>query len=404
MRKAGMLRGLIDNSDDRAVIVSLPSHFNLEKELTTASEIRLAMAFARMTGWKHFQKGILAGKAAVCLLAGLDFMQTEPKLLHEWVRLAEQNERITASLASRDSTFHPKVMIVKGKDSDFAIVGSGNLTNGGLRTNTECGLYVTDRSEVRTLNSWFENRWREGTELKLSAILEYAPKYKKARKAAKKIQNDQQQVQKQIVHMAQLDEQRRVAALKDMKAAVAAFKAYRKQPIFKNGYQKRLRAVESIRNLLDIPHFNFDRDSFNEFYKIPELGWLREGYRDGIFKQNKRLRRALQYLVDESVPIERRINSILKPSGTYHVRGLGRGGLSKILTSAYPDKWAVLNGPVDKTLDFFGYEPPKRLGIGERYREFAKLMHTFKIKTGAPDFIALDAFFKFWEQKMKRRQ
>jgi hypothetical protein len=72
------------------------------------------------------------------------------------------------------------------------------------------------------------------------------------------------------------------------------------------------------------------------------------------------------------------------------------------LTATYPSKWPVLNGPVDETLEFFGYQAQRGLRFGGRYREFAKLMDGFKTKAKAPDFIALDAFFKFWEQNMKK--
>jgi hypothetical protein len=340
--------------------------------------------------------------ANVQLLTGLDFMQTEPTLLREWVRLAIRNSKIEAKLASKDSIFHPKVIIVTTQPPavSFAIVGSGNLTKGGFCTNTECGLYIEDSSSVGTLCTWFDSQFGAGSALKISAIAKYEPKFKKARKATQQILRDQKEVQKAIAETAQQEEQKEAAVLRDMERAIGAFMDYKQDPQFKAEYESRLEAAESIRHLLDVPRFNFDRKAFDEFYKIGYLGSLRDSYRNLIFKDPERLRKALRLLVDESIPIEKRMNSILERGGSNYVPGLGRGGVTKILAATYPIKWPVLNGPVVKTLADFGYKSPKGLCVGERYRELAKLMGTVRVTSGAPDVIALDAFFKFWELRM----
>jgi hypothetical protein len=53
-------------------------------------------------------------------------------------------------------------------------------------------------------------------------------------------------------------------------------------------------------------------------------------------------------------------------------------------------------------LRYFGYEAPKGAGIVARYLKFAELMQEFRVDCGAPDMLALDAFFwRFYFGKLK---
>lgn len=397
-------RPICGDGNDPAVIISLPGNFDLQRELLRAQEVCLATAFAKMSGWRHIERGILRGNAEVRLLAGLDFMQTQPQLLRAWFKLTKSCNRVKASIAVRDSVFHPKVLIVRRGASrpDFAIVGSGNLTHGGFVTNTECGLFTTETSSVDALKKWFDLRWSDGTELKEDAIKAYEPSYKKARQVGDKIRKKQKLVQKIILKKDKAELEEKAAVVRHIAKAIKAFKKYRQTPKFKKDYSNRVKAAASIRSLLNIPQFNFDRTAFNAFYAIGYLGSLRNSYRDGIF-ESTRLRKTLLYLIDESVPIEKRMEAILAKNGSHHIQGFGIGGVTKILVSAYPDKWPVLNGAVNTALKFFGYEAPRGIGIGGRYLQFAKSMASFKNDANAPDFISLDAFFKSFEKVLKAR-
>lgn len=392
------LRGIFGD-EARAVVVSVPKDFNLHQELSSAERILLATAFARMSGWKYLRRDIQSSGATTLLLTGLDFQQTQPSLLRDWHRLTNRHSRIDAKLASRDSIFHPKVLIVKAKAprQSFAIVGSGNLTGGGLRTNTECALYANDRSVVNALELWFEGCWRKGKDIKPKAIKAYEPSYERARRALELARQNQRQIQRKIEKIADEELRRKEATLKRLKKAVKEFNAYRKKPEFQKECRIRKDAIASFRKLLHIPGFGFTNEEFTEFYNAPQLGGLRERWLRGILRRPARLKSGLRYLVDESVPIVERVNSFLEKRGRYHISGFNIAGVSKVLAAAHRKRWPVLNGPVRKTLSYFQYGAP-RGSSGERYRQFAELAKKF----GAPDFIALDAFFKHKEGELKR--
>jgi HKD family nuclease len=392
------LRGIL-GATDRAVVASAPDDLKLGQELSAARRVLLATAFARSSGWKLLKRDLLSGSAELSLLTGLDFLQTGPDLLREWLGLTKRYTRIKAKTASRDSIFHPKVLIVKASSPsrNFAIVGSGNLTGGGLRTNTECSLYTNDHAAVRALEGWFDKAWKKGTCLTATAIRKYEPKYKKARKAAQQIRNEQKEIQRDIEEIARRKAAKKEAILRFLKEAVIEFNSYRKKAEFESQYRSRKRAVAVFRRLLHVPSFDFSNKEFAEFYNAPQLGGLRERWLREILRRPARLKSGLRYLIDEGAPIEERVNSFLEKRGRHRIPGFNIAGVSKVLAVAHSNRWPVLNGPVRKTLSHFQYESP-RGSVGERYRQFAELARRFN----APDFLALDAFFKHKEGELKR--
>ena len=168
-----------------AAVLGLPASFSLATALGNAKEIRLATAFAHRSGWSSFKDSVSTGKAKVSLLTGLDCFQTEPKLLKDWLQLKSvASDRVEAHLASEETFFHPKVLVVSfdGTKRDFAVVGSGNLSVGGLHTNTECGLFIDDATVVKTVRDWFDAEFRLGKPLTTELIAVYERAYKKNKK------------------------------------------------------------------------------------------------------------------------------------------------------------------------------------------------------------------------------
>src|SRR5215831_14585436 len=95
----------------RAVVIGTPPGFNIGSELRRASAIRLATAFAHMNGWQLLAQDVVVSKGDVYLLTGLDFLQTEPKLLYEWLRLTADARFHPRLLTDPKTVFHPKVLI-----------------------------------------------------------------------------------------------------------------------------------------------------------------------------------------------------------------------------------------------------------------------------------------------------
>ena len=125
----------------RAVVIGTSQTFDFLSAIKSANSIRLATAFAHKTGWDILAPAIAESKADKFLLAGASFFQTEPSVLWKWLDISKSGKAKAALHTEKGVTFHPKVLLVEGKNT-FAIVGSGNLSQGGLIDNVECGIFV----------------------------------------------------------------------------------------------------------------------------------------------------------------------------------------------------------------------------------------------------------------------
>jgi HKD family nuclease len=114
------------------------------------------VAFAKMSGFnmikntleKALTRNANNQKARFRFIFGLDFYQTEPKLLKELLKLSEKHKNLSLFLSTDECVFHPKVYAFKTPRANYVVTGSANLTSGGLRTNNENSLLVNS-SEIR---------------------------------------------------------------------------------------------------------------------------------------------------------------------------------------------------------------------------------------------------------------
>jgi HKD family nuclease len=381
--------------DGNVTVIGLPPNFDILKKLEQAASIRLAMAFCHMSGWARLELAVKKCKGSVRLMTGLEFCQTEPALLRAWNRLSVSPNFRPRVMTSESAFFHPKVIVVSAPGEKFALVGSGNLSEGGLRTNIECFAYIADEGQVGTLAKWFDDLFdQKAQEFGEDYIRAYEPKYKTAHRALAKIHRQQRSVERTLIV-------RNAAFLARWREAVSQAKQWFNKPDFNDGWQKRKVAVDRMKQLLHYPTFDFSRPEWSEFYRVLELGHLIAVYRDRVFRQEKRLKEALRLLVDDAKPIQERLSTILDKRGSFHIPGLRLNTVSKILAIHDPSKWPVYNAPVETTLRHFGYKPPRGVGLAGRYEAFAKLMQDFMKECGAKDVCALDWFFYWFAQEKK---
>jgi len=102
------LKGLLGSGN--AMVVRLPASFNLAREITPATSLKLATAFGHMSGRKSIRNSIHQSRGSIKLLTGLSFCQTEPALLTEWLELSRSGRAQARLFTRRDITFHPKVI------------------------------------------------------------------------------------------------------------------------------------------------------------------------------------------------------------------------------------------------------------------------------------------------------
>lgn len=97
------------------------------------------------------------------------------------------------------------------------------------------------------------------------------------------------------------------------------------------------------------------QDGFKKFLLLKNnKHWSGIHRQPQIYEDMDRLRDCLGILLDESKPIEKRLDTIMPKGKTPFVPGLGRAVLTPILMCVYPDKYSVYNRISDDGLKMLG--------------------------------------------------
>lgn len=111
---------------------------SIDKLIDTSDEVVFCVAFLKLSGLNKIIDKIKAKKGKCLFYIGIDFYLTEPEALRKLFR-SGHNIFIT----KKDKcTYHPKIFYFRKDKNVSIIIGSANLTNGGLETNIEASLQI----------------------------------------------------------------------------------------------------------------------------------------------------------------------------------------------------------------------------------------------------------------------
>jgi len=133
----------------------------LADTLPHAREALLAVAFVKTTGLRLIEKALgktLAQGGRAEFIVGLDFHQTDAEVLRTLSGMKKDGVSLfcygdPARPAPR--LFHPKLYLVAGDETVTAVVGSSNLTEGGLEKNVEVNVLVEDLATAELISDLY---------------------------------------------------------------------------------------------------------------------------------------------------------------------------------------------------------------------------------------------------------
>src|SRR3989304_9152933 len=129
----------------------------INQELQNAQSARIAIAFLKYSGIKVIEKSLdqcLKNNGSVEIIAGLDFKTTDPQSMHYLIQLQKSTPNLKfycygdKDANKNNIVFHPKIYLFQGKRETTGIVGSANLTGGGLMTNFEANVIFKERKPL----------------------------------------------------------------------------------------------------------------------------------------------------------------------------------------------------------------------------------------------------------------
>jgi len=126
-------------------------------ELQNSIDTKIAVAFLKYSGIKVIENSLLKSinkGEKFELIVGLDFKTTDPKSISYFIKLKNEysNVKFYCFGDKKDNKtniiFHPKIYLFENKKEFTSIVGSTNLTGGGLNTNFEVNTIFTEKDPV----------------------------------------------------------------------------------------------------------------------------------------------------------------------------------------------------------------------------------------------------------------
>ncbi|KKM98426.1 hypothetical protein LCGC14_1158150, partial [marine sediment metagenome] len=118
--------------------------------------------------------------------------------------------------------------------------------------------------------------------------------------------------------------------------------------------KKRKKAQEKYKNLFNFENIDkLTEEDFSEFLNFKNnLSWTGlHRHKTKILSDIEKLKKTLKYLVNEKIPIDDRINNVVKRNTTVHIEGMGIAIVTAILHINNPEKYGVWNSTSYSALD-----------------------------------------------------
>lgn len=125
----------------------------INQELANSTQARIAVAFMKHTGLRVIENSLnncLEKNGSVEIIAGLDFKTTDPQAINFLINLKKSFSNLNffcfgdKKENKTDIVFHPKIYLFNNKKETTSIIGSTNLTGGGLISNFEVNTVIKE--------------------------------------------------------------------------------------------------------------------------------------------------------------------------------------------------------------------------------------------------------------------
>ncbi|MDG7005878.1 MAG: HNH endonuclease [Nitrososphaerota archaeon] len=138
------------------------------------------------------------------------------------------------------------------------------------------------------------------------------------------------------------------------------------------------------------------RKSFRDYYGNT-FQTLNNARRERIVRDLAKFRATVEYLLNEKIPLARRLNDTAVRGAPLQVEGLGKGIASDFLMICHPRDYILWNEVTFQGLSRLGLFPkfPRGLSLGDRYLRVLEAARYVRSIVGVRDFLAIDLFFYF---------
>lgn len=312
----------------------------------------------------------------VRLIVGID-MPTPNAALKFLLDAEANNENLRVRYYQEENFFHPKVYLFKSEDESMAYVGSANYTERGFSSNAELTLRLNDSAECGRINKWFNDLWKNSCS-PITAEMIACRTNELAQKHHAPLP-DMSKIKKMCKYIEDFNQNDIIEKLRVLRQNKNIYKKIRDQ---------RMKAVEKLKKKLDAEHNfeGFKGKNIDYFCQDGSLGDLTQhGVCEALHAASRKgkLQPFCIALTDENQPIEKRVSRALKG-----LSRIGRGTVTKILTTLYPEKYILFNGCSKDYLCL------NELSSGKKYVEYCEFGKELLRLLNVENFAILDGLIR----------
>lgn len=167
----------------------------IQRHVASARQFKIAIAMVSAAGMDYVGDSIrrcLQKGGTGEILIGID-LPTDPKALRDLLRIQSKHPgqlELKTFRRLKKRIFHPKLFIFEGRRGNkSAVVGSSNLTGGGLAENYEVNLLVDSNRIAEELSDYFDEHFEGAYSVPLTHdwLEEYAKEWAKRKKLLDKL-------------------------------------------------------------------------------------------------------------------------------------------------------------------------------------------------------------------------
>lgn len=341
-RRLEMMTQLVWNASGQTVANLLGEH------ASNARRILIAVAFLSKPGWRMVNDWLRSSLERGChieIFVGTDFYQTDPSALQEAEALLRGRTGCALWICRRSSrsVFHPKLYVFESDRETVAVVGSANLTSGGLRDNREvcCCFSMSPGSAMAGQLETIFASYRSDKDIHQATLLDIARYEGECVRFNRHMKKAERGALKEIKALPSIREDR-------LQRYVREYLSCEKE---QEDYRFRMRNYARIPALLDRLILAKTKAGFLEIYELlvgkpGQRGLWHSGW---LFRQKNHV--AYGFL--ETCAMIRTVREHPEASATElfelgipyvkRVTGLGVNVLTEVMNSYYPDRCPVLN-------------------------------------------------------------
>jgi HKD family nuclease len=376
----------------------------LTTNIAQAKRIDIAVAFLNVNGLSLVENKLLAALNRGCevrLFVGTDFYLTDPEALRRLERTFRERESGKLFLVGQNprAMFHPKLYVFERDDQITAIVGSANMTEGGLRNNREACCIVSStlgsefHSKIQLLFAQCESA-KDVKEASAWEIERYATEHYTLRK---RVDDAEKKAIEEIKSIPELDED-------TLQTRLAEYRANKRE---QTDYQTRLENYKQARRLLDeLASGSVATEAqFRVIWErlIGGAGVDRLWHSDYMYRKGHRAVQSFSEVcrmvkaIRENESLSPRQLFELGQQYTRRINGIRVNVLTEMMNTYYPDKCAVLNRNPWASLRYFGLSkfPRPTSFKGHHYERFNDVMAYIKSLCGFESMGQADHFLNF---------